>query len=197
MLLYEQAHDDYAFDELCGKVAESVVLYPDILALLQEVSKHDHVMAVGFTSGLKRVWEKVLAKAGLSEEVEVIGGNRVTDGYVVTGVVKAALVSHLRDNRNAHVIAFGDSPPNLRMLEDADEAVVVVGDENTRSKSMEVELAKAIKSGLKARQVIFPPDAASRAKGVSLVALRVSKNKHAGRGGTDTGNKLFNTTFLA
>ena len=98
MLLYEQAHDDYAFDELCGKVAESVVLYPDILALLQEASKHDHVMAVVFTSGLKRVWEKVLAKAGLSEEVKVIGGNRVTDGYVVTGVVEVLGCNQMNDD---------------------------------------------------------------------------------------------------
>ena len=31
---------------------------------------------------------------------------------------------------------------------------------------------------------------------LSLVALRISGNKYAGRGGVDTGNRLFNTTHL-
>jgi len=70
MLLYEQSHDDRSFDELCAKVAETVNIYPDILTLLQEASKHDHVMAVVFTSGPKRVWEMVLTKAGLSEKIK-------------------------------------------------------------------------------------------------------------------------------
>jgi hypothetical protein len=31
---------------------------------------------------------------------------------------------------------------------------------------------------------------------VSLVALRISKNKYTGTGGTDTGHRLFNSTHL-
>ena len=31
---------------------------------------------------------------------------------------------------------------------------------------------------------------------LSLVALRLSENKFTGKGSTDTGNRLFNTTFL-
>jgi orotate phosphoribosyltransferase len=33
-------------------------------------------------------------------------------------------------------------------------------------------------------------------KALSLVALRLSDNKFQGQGGTDTGNRLFNTTHL-
>lgn len=32
---------------------------------------------------------------------------------------------------------------------------------------------------------------------VTLVTLRVSKNKYKGTGGTDTGHRLFNSTYLA
>lgn len=32
---------------------------------------------------------------------------------------------------------------------------------------------------------------------VSLVTLRISKNKYTGTGGTDTGHRLFNSTHLA
>ena len=38
----------------------------------------------------------VLEREGLSKEVKVIGGGRITDGFVVTAVVKAALVARLR-----------------------------------------------------------------------------------------------------
>ena len=31
---------------------------------------------------------------------------------------------------------------------------------------------------------------------LSLVALRKSDNKYTGQGGTDTGHRLFNTTYL-
>ncbi|GAB7339737.1 hypothetical protein MBLNU457_6302t1 [Dothideomycetes sp. NU457] len=161
MLLYEQAHDDDAHDALCERVAEQITLRVDMLSLLWKASKQEHVMAVVFTSGLKRVWEKILIRAGLPN-VKVIGGNRIKDGYVVTGDVKGALVSHLKDNRNLHVVAFGDSPLDLLMLRNADEAIVVVGDEKTRSKSMEEELATAIDSGLQARQLLFPPSATPR-----------------------------------
>jgi len=161
MLLYEQAHDEDAHDGVCERVAEQITLRADMLSLMWKASKQDHVMAVVFTSGLKRVWEKVLIRAGLPN-VKVIGGNRVKDGYVVNGDVKGALVSHLKDNRGAHVIAFGDSPLDLLMLRNADEAIVVVGEENIRSKSMEVKLTEAIENGLQARQLIFPSSAAPR-----------------------------------
>lgn len=161
MLLYEQAHDDDAHDAFCEKVAEKITLRADMLSLLSKASEQEHVMAVVFTSGLKRVWEKVLIGAGLPN-VKVIGGNRIRDGYVVNGDVKGALVSQLKDNRKLHVIAFGDSPIDLLMLRNADGAIVVVGDEKTRSKSMEVELAKAIEDGLQARQLLFPTSATPR-----------------------------------
>lgn len=35
-----------------------------------------------------------------------------------------------------------------------------------------------------------------RDKNLSLVALRISDNKFTGSGGTDTGNRLFNTTHI-
>ena len=37
----------------------------------------------------------------------------------------------------------------------------------------------------------------SRHAALDLVALRISENKYSGKGGTDTGNRLFNTTHLA
>lgn len=56
-----------------------------------------------------------------------------------------------------YVWAFGDSPLDLPMLAQADEAIVVTGEVELRSKSMESALLEAIKiDGLRARQVLLP-----------------------------------------
>ncbi|RMZ36127.1 hypothetical protein CA14_009809 [Aspergillus flavus] len=74
-------------------------------------------------------------------------------GFVVTAEVKGALAGHLKDKHHLEFCAFGDSPLDLEMLSRADKAIVVVGDEASRSVSMETALKKAIENdGLKAKQ---------------------------------------------
>lgn len=98
-----------------------------------------------------------MEREGLSDTVSVIGGGRIVDGIVVTADVKAALVKHLKDIYRLRVCAFGESPQDLRMLGEADEAIVVVGEEYARSKSMEAALKNAIDNeGLQARQAVLP-----------------------------------------
>lgn len=109
------------------------------------------------TCGVRQIWEKVLQKYGLFNRVKVIGGGRLTDGFVVTGEVKASLVSYLRTTHNLYVWSFGDSPLDLGMMKNADKAVVVVGSMECRSKTMEPKLLEAIdKVDLRARQVLLP-----------------------------------------
>jgi uracil phosphoribosyltransferase len=54
------------------------------------------------------------------------------------------VVDHLREAYGARVTAFGDSPIDLYMLQRADQAVGVVGSEETRSKTMPNELRATI-----------------------------------------------------
>ena len=162
-LLYEETADDEEFDALCQDVASSVTMHPEFVSLLQLAAKHDHIGLVVVTCGLRRVWEKVLEKEGLAKAVRVIGGGRIADGYVVTAAVKSALVARLQDVHNAYVWAFGDCPLDLNMLGKADQAIVVVGEEQTRSKAMDAALTNAIDNdGLKARQAVLPANASSR-----------------------------------
>lgn len=71
----------------------------------------------------------------------------------MTAEVKGALAGHLKDKHHLEFCAFGDSPLDLEMLSRADKAIVVVGDEASRSVSMETALKKAIENdGLKAKQ---------------------------------------------
>ncbi|RKK84465.1 hypothetical protein BFJ71_g14584 [Fusarium oxysporum] len=101
--------------------------------------------------------------------VKVIGGGRFSDGYFVTPGVKAAVVSHLRDVHDLNVWAFGDSPLDIPMLWEADQAVVVVGDEKKRSTTMDAALATAIQDGhLRARQVLLPSTSSPRLDNNSL-----------------------------
>ncbi|OBT95958.1 hypothetical protein VE01_06005 [Pseudogymnoascus verrucosus] len=175
-LLYEEATNDEVFDSVCNEVASEVTMYPELVSLLHQAAELDHVGAVVVTCGLQRVWEKVLEREGLGDYVAVIGGGRISDGFVVTAELKADLVAHIRDAYQVEVCAFGDSPLDLPMLIQADRAIVVVGDEDSRSKSMEAALTDAIKTqGLVATQVVLPSTATPRLDSVKLPLLQLSQ----------------------
>ncbi|KAL8917035.1 MAG: hypothetical protein Q9208_008210 [Pyrenodesmia sp. 3 TL-2023] len=173
-LLYEETADDWQFEGLCKDVAEKVTLHPEFLSLLRKAAEEKHVSALLLTSGLRRVWELVLERNNLSKTVTVIGGGRIADGIVVTGAVKGGLVSRLRSHYQMHVWAFGDSPIDMEMLKAADEAIVVVGEEKTRSKSMEQELSTAISNGLSARQIILPNTVSPRLDNSKLPVVDIT-----------------------
>ena len=163
VLLYEETANDHDFEVHCQKVADAVTMHPEFVSLLQLVGEQKHVGAVVVTCGLRRVWDKVLEREGLSEKVKVIGGGRIADGFVVSAAVKQALVARLQEVHHMRVWAFGDSPLDLDMLRKADEAVIVVGNEQTRSKSMDELLTHAIAvDDLRARQALLPSNASPR-----------------------------------
>ncbi|OBT85363.1 hypothetical protein VE02_05057 [Pseudogymnoascus sp. 03VT05] len=175
-LLYEEAANDEAFDGICDEVALGVTMYPEFVSLLHQAAELDHVGAVVVTCGLGRVWEKVLEREGLADSVAVIGGGRISDGFVVTAELKADLVAHIRDAYQVEVCAFGDSPLDLPMLIQADRAIVVVGDEDSRSKSMEAALSHAIRAeGLVASQLVLPSAATPRLDSVKLPLMQLSQ----------------------
>ncbi|KAF2133802.1 hypothetical protein P153DRAFT_362865 [Dothidotthia symphoricarpi CBS 119687] len=150
-LLYEEAAD--GFDVRCNRLAEHVKMYTDMIALLKDVEMNPHIGAVVVTCGLRRVWEEVLATNKLSH-IKVIGGGRLADEYVITGSIKGHIIDKLHEKK-LRVLAFGDSPLDLEMLQKADDAYVVVGDRETRSRTMDAELSKAIENGLRAQQIVF------------------------------------------
>ncbi|PVH97007.1 hypothetical protein DM02DRAFT_96021 [Periconia macrospinosa] len=145
MLFYEEYAED--FEMICRSVADQVKLYPEFVGLLKAVSSKPHVKTIILTCELRLVWEMVLERENIGNVV-VIGTGPVSreDSLVVTPEVKSRIVDALHDNHH-RVIAFGDSPLDLRMMQKADVAYVVVGKENERSKTMESELATAIKNG--------------------------------------------------
>ncbi|KAK5634803.1 hypothetical protein RRF57_010516 [Xylaria bambusicola] len=156
-LLYEETAEESDFDALCTVVASAVHVHPEFLELLRFVTDQDHVGALVVTCGLRAVWEKVLEREGLSKVAKVIGGGRIADGLVVTDMVKAGVVSRLRDTYYLQVVAFGDSPLDLPMLVAADQAIVVVGEETTRSKTMDACLHRAMeRDGLRPSQALLP-----------------------------------------
>ncbi|KAK3303901.1 uracil phosphoribosyltransferase-domain-containing protein [Chaetomium strumarium] len=167
------------FNRMCDEAASFVRLYPEMVTLLKHAEKHSqHVAVVVVTCGLRRVWESALARAGLSDTVQVIGGGRLSDGFVVTAEVKAALVVRLREEYASYVWVFGDSPLDLPMMQEAHQAVVVVGKEQTRSKTMEERLQHAIMvDGLRARQALLPPTAPPRLDTARLPVVRIADDE--------------------
>lgn len=174
-LLYEEAAGNAEFEAYCEAVALKICMHRDILNLLHLVRGTRHVRAVVVTCGIRSVWEKVLEREGLLATVKVIGGGRLHDGLVVTPSVKAELVNYLRTVRNLYVFAFGDSPLDLEMLKSADQAIVVTGEERTRSKSMEKKLAEAIgKNGFHPRQAVLPAYVSPRIDTTRLPLVRLT-----------------------
>ncbi|KAI9824659.1 MAG: hypothetical protein M1826_007298 [Phylliscum demangeonii] len=173
-LLYEETADNEEFDVLCQIVASAVTMHPEFVSLLQLVAEQQHVGAVILTCGLRRVWEKVLEREGLSKTVAVIGGGRIADGFIVTAAVKAALVARLRETHQTYVWAFGDSPLDLEMLSKADQAIIVVGGDS-RSTTMDAALLNAIDNdGLRARQALLPGHSSPRLDTTKLPLIQLT-----------------------
>ena len=176
VLLYEETVNDEEYDALCEDVASAVAMHPEFVSLLQLVAEQKHVGAVVVTCGLRRVWEKVLEREGLSKKVKVIGGGRIADGVVITAAIKGALAARLREVHHLCVWAFGDSPLDLGMLRKADRAIVVVGEEQTRSKTMDAELTYAIDyDGLQAHQAVLPSNASPRLDTTKLPMIKLTE----------------------
>ncbi|KEZ40761.1 Uncharacterized protein SAPIO_CDS8714 [Scedosporium apiospermum] len=160
-LLYHEVAENGAFEALCDEASLGVTMHPEFVQFLRAVGTTPHVAVVVVTCGLSGVWERVLQREDIPRSVQVIGGGRTLDSgsLVVTPQIKAAIVDRLKGDGddNRRVWAFGDSPLDIPMLLEADEAVVVVGEEHLRSKTMDATLSSAIKGqGLKARQLVLP-----------------------------------------
>ena len=157
-LLHEEEAD--AFDNVCESVAAQVNMYQEMKELLVREAQTPHVGAVVVTCGLRSIWEKVLKRYSLSH-VRVIGGGRIEDGYVVTGEVKGKIVDDLH-TKGLRILAYGDSTLDMKMLKKADEAYVVVGDESSRSTSMDSALQEAAAQGFEFAQIILSDGAKPR-----------------------------------
>ena len=100
---------------------------------------------------------------------------------------KDVKLHHVRSCRNFILVdsvvntgrSVVDFVKHIRKLDGSVRIVVVAG----------VIQAQSISTGILAEALDEHPD-------VRLVALRLSQNKYTGQGGTDTGNRLFNTTDL-
>ena len=160
-LLYDERYSEEMFETACEKVASDVAMYPTMEDLLRRALTEKSSGAVIVTCGLQLVWKKILHRHGL-HAVPVLGAGRLHD-LVVDMTVKAKIVTVLRNEYEVYVTAFGDSPTDLRMLAEANRAIVVVGDEKGRSKTMDLELSLLAQDGkLTPEQAIMVPGALPR-----------------------------------
>ena len=181
VLLYEEATSEEQFEKFCVDVASTVSMYPEMVCLLQLVVEQKHLGAVIATSGLKRIWEKVLENEGLSGKVKVIGSGRISDEIVIPAKVKGELVSHLQDKHDMSVCAIGDSPLDLDMLMKADQAILVVGEERTRSKTMDEALTSALQDRhfqAKLTQTLLPSNVVPRPNTKEIRKINLTEPKY-------------------
>ncbi|KAL9617762.1 MAG: hypothetical protein Q9160_007475 [Pyrenula sp. 1 TL-2023] len=174
-LLYDYETDEEEFEVLCQKVASTVTIYEDFRRLLRYASEAEHVGVIVITCGLRRIWEIVLERADLSQKVKVIGGGRVGDSLVVDAEVKGALVDRLHNTYNVYVWAFSDSRLDIPMMRKADRAIVVVGKEHARSRTMDGALIEAMRGeSFRPCQVRFPSYTTPRLELEQIPEIRIT-----------------------
>ncbi|RVX74435.1 hypothetical protein B0A52_01561 [Exophiala mesophila] len=162
-LIYGEAFDDKDYDACCKQVASEVELYPAILPLIKWTDSSAQATILVITCGQEKVWKQVLQNQAPGCKVVVMGSGRGSNALVITPEIKASLVSYIRNVGRWEVLAFGNSPLDMPMMKAADEAFIIIGNEETRSKSMDDVLTKAItEDGFSAKQVLMTPNATPR-----------------------------------
>ncbi|KAM7188540.1 Uracil phosphoribosyltransferase domain containing protein [Rhypophila sp. PSN 637] len=163
-LLYDEVLCNETYEKFhcyCTQVSSNVTLYSEFIWLLRSVSQNETLVPIVLTCGLADIWMDVLARVFGERAADAIGNEIAKGGIVVTPQVKADLVKYAQEVHGLEVWAFGDSVLDVPMMINADHAVVVVGREHQRSKSMELELGKAIdEHRLQAVQVLLPENEA-------------------------------------
>ncbi|KAL5925358.1 hypothetical protein ACKVV7_003430 [Pyricularia oryzae] len=139
------------YDSICDTASNQITIYPEMITVLSQATRDPRVIPLVVTSGVRRVWEMALQRIGL-QGIPIFGGGRVRDQYVVTPQTKATIVAWLAtvntgDHRR-NVTVYGDSPLDIPMMAQAGRAFVIVGNEETRSSTMDSELEQAIRSGV-------------------------------------------------
>ncbi|KAI1335816.1 uracil phosphoribosyltransferase-domain-containing protein [Xylariaceae sp. FL0016] len=163
MLLYEDTIEEAEYDAICDDIASTMTIYDPFDRILRKAAELEGVVPIVVTCGLQRVWEKVIEKKSLSDSVKVVGGGRLTSEILVTPELKADLVCSFRTLHGLYVWAFGDSPLDIPMLVCADQAIVVVGDDITRSKTMDSALEHAFeKFDARPRQALMAEGCSQR-----------------------------------
>jgi uracil phosphoribosyltransferase len=137
-----------------------VSVHTELQEFIRKATSKPYIMAIIVTCGQQLIWDKIMEKVGLADRIKVIGAGRASDptAHVIDANVKANFVKRLKAKHGLHVVALGDSPLDVPMMEAANEAIVIVGPEDSRSVNMETVLEKAITSSslTAARQVILP-----------------------------------------
>ncbi|KOS22296.1 Uracil phosphoribosyltransferase [Escovopsis weberi] len=165
-LLYDEPLDILSFQDRCREVATRTKLYPELETLVREACMRKDVLVMIVTSGITTIWAYIMDDLAIPRSSRIavlVGALRLMPcPLVITPEVKGLVASHLRDIHGLDVWAFGDSPIDIPMLKAANHAVVVVGPEESRSRSMDGALSEALSGGLRAKQLLLPHDVPPR-----------------------------------
>ncbi|KAJ5261128.1 uracil phosphoribosyltransferase-domain-containing protein [Penicillium angulare] len=134
MLLCEEHFDEANFKLICEQTARKIRIHPDFHKLPQTATNNSNICCILMTSGPHEFWESVLEREGLRGNIHVIGGTRLSDGFVVTQSEMAKLAAGLKNTHNIQTWAFGDES-DVHMLSYAYSAVVVVTAFKTESEA--------------------------------------------------------------
>lgn len=157
-LLLEEVADDDQYHDLCEAVASCIEVNPGVVSLLRAAGKHPHIFVVVVTQGLEFVWRKVLIREGLYNNTKVLGSEGISGctGFVISPITKGKIVHHLCENLNLYVWAFGQGLMDFMMLKEANEAVILVGDEQDGNPSTKLISAMESLESCNINKIMMP-----------------------------------------
>lgn len=130
------------YDEICRLAGAGVSMRAEVSRLLYRL-KNNLTPTLLVTSGLGGVWEQALRMplVRLGDHVKVIGGGRISDGFVVTPAARAAVVRWLRERHGMRVFALGMGEEDVPMLEAAGPRGILVAQRGADERDERAEAA--------------------------------------------------------
>lgn len=119
------------YEKYCQKAVDDLALHPEFIPFVQQASQKVQVVVI--TAGVRLLWDKLLTRFGIREQVTLIGGGHFHfDKYVIDQVAKGLVVEVLHQH-DKQVIAMGDSLVDFDMLTKANDGYLVVDHRQNRS----------------------------------------------------------------
>ena len=118
-----------------------------------------------------RPWS--MQREGLSDDVKVIDGEHIADGFVVSAKVKNALAARLKKIHHMYVWAFENSPLDLNMLNKTDRAIVVIDEKQTKSKTINKILINTI--NYNGHQTVLPSNVSPQLDIIKLSIIKLAE----------------------
>lgn len=108
--------------------------------------------------------------------MKIIDEKRIVNDFIVLITIKIVLITPLRKTHHIYIWTFEDNSLDLNMLRKTNWIIIVINEEQVRSKIINAVLTNAIDyNDLRARQTVFPSNASPRLNIIKLSIIKLTE----------------------